>query len=173
MATKREYLVERGLAKPSRGRFSKEAVAALAAAEAEGVVFDEPVKVEKPVKSETETDADPEPSRPRPVSEAHKVREWARAQGMEIGERGRIPQGVTAAYNGEPIRVKSRFVSDSLPAQVPVRNFRKMRGETAEGWTIEFGTCEKCADPIQYCKCSAGPKWPFGVIRLIDGTRPI
>lgn len=61
MATKREYLIERGLAKPGRGRFSNEAKAVLAAAEAAGVVFDEPVKSE-PVKSET--DEEPAPRRP-------------------------------------------------------------------------------------------------------------
>lgn len=42
MATKREWLVSQGLAKPGRGRFSKAAVDALAAAEASGTVFDEP-----------------------------------------------------------------------------------------------------------------------------------
>jgi hypothetical protein len=39
---KRTYLVERGLAKPGRGRFSAEATAALAEAVAQGVVFDAP-----------------------------------------------------------------------------------------------------------------------------------
>lgn len=49
MATKREWLAERGLAKPgARGKFSKEAHEALDAAVASGVVFDEPVVVAKP-----------------------------------------------------------------------------------------------------------------------------
>jgi hypothetical protein len=48
MATKRDYLVSKGLAKPGRGRFSAEAVKALEDARAEGVVFDD----EKAVVSE-------------------------------------------------------------------------------------------------------------------------
>jgi hypothetical protein len=39
MVTQREYLVGKGLAKPGRGRFSREAKAALAAAVAEGMIF--------------------------------------------------------------------------------------------------------------------------------------
>ncbi len=72
MATKREYLVEKGLAKPGRGRFSVEARAALAAAEAEGVVFDEPVKPEKAVKPET--DEEPAPRRPNLPAAREQVR---------------------------------------------------------------------------------------------------
>lgn len=41
MATRREFLVEQGLAKPGRGKFSFEAHAALADARAKGVVFDD------------------------------------------------------------------------------------------------------------------------------------
>lgn len=48
MATKREFLKARGLAKGERGRFSAKALEALAQAEADGVVFDE-VKPETPV----------------------------------------------------------------------------------------------------------------------------
>jgi hypothetical protein len=48
MATKREFLVEKGLAKPGRGRFSREAKDALAQAEKDGVVFDDPTPVSKP-----------------------------------------------------------------------------------------------------------------------------
>lgn len=41
MATRREFLVEKGLALPGRGKFRKEAVDALDRARAEGVVFDD------------------------------------------------------------------------------------------------------------------------------------
>lgn len=42
----------------------------------------------------------PRPSRPSPdrAVEPGAVREWARAQGYPVGERGRIPADVTAAY---------------------------------------------------------------------------
>ena len=38
---KREYLVSKGLAKPGRGRFSREALAALRQAELDGIEFDD------------------------------------------------------------------------------------------------------------------------------------
>ena len=41
MATRREYLVSKGLAKEGRGKFSTAANVALASARAEGVVFDD------------------------------------------------------------------------------------------------------------------------------------
>lgn len=41
MPTKRDYLVSKGLAKPSRGRFSREAVAELERARQSGMVFDD------------------------------------------------------------------------------------------------------------------------------------
>lgn len=41
MPTKREYLVSKNLARPGRGRFSREAVAALERARQEGVIFDD------------------------------------------------------------------------------------------------------------------------------------
>jgi len=44
MATRREWLVSQGLAKGTRGKFSKEALDAVASAEAEGLVFDDTVK---------------------------------------------------------------------------------------------------------------------------------
>jgi hypothetical protein len=40
--TKREYLISLGLAKPGRGRFSREGNAAIAKAESEGIKFDDP-----------------------------------------------------------------------------------------------------------------------------------
>ena len=46
--TKREWLISKGLAKNSRGKFSKEAKAALEEAEKSGVVFTEKEVVEKP-----------------------------------------------------------------------------------------------------------------------------
>ncbi len=76
MATKREYLIDLNLAKPGRGRFSRAALDALAKAESEGVVFDEPVVVGK-VAAPASSDASdrkspgfgykPEPGGIRPV----------------------------------------------------------------------------------------------------------
>lgn len=46
MPNKRDYLVSKGLAKPGRGRFSREAVAALERARQQGVVFEGEVRVD-------------------------------------------------------------------------------------------------------------------------------
>lgn len=161
MATKREYLVEKGLAKAGRGRFSKEAVAALAAAEAEGIVFDEPVKPEKPVKSET--DEEPAPSSPSLPTEAQKVREWARAQGIEVGERGRIPKGVTAAYQGNPPPAKN--VAVVKPWRI-MRDYSLINGTTDDGLVVQFGDCQRCAKRVRYCECASGPVAPEGLTNL-------
>lgn len=64
MATKREYLIDLNLAKPGRGRFSREALDALAKAESEGVVFDDTVKVGTSASSDAADHRQgPEPSR--------------------------------------------------------------------------------------------------------------
>lgn len=62
MQTRRDYLVSQGLAKPGRGKFSREANAALDKARAEGVRFSDEVTTEvtKPTGEKvTETKAKP------------------------------------------------------------------------------------------------------------------
>lgn len=59
MTTRREYAASLGLAKPNtRGRLSREAHAAIAAAEAEGMVFDDQPKAK----------AEPKAAKPTPLS---------------------------------------------------------------------------------------------------------
>lgn len=70
MATKREYLVSLGLAKPGRGKFSREAHAALAKAEADGMVFDEAVPSKPAPKATKTVDVAPEKAPPRPTPKA-------------------------------------------------------------------------------------------------------
>jgi hypothetical protein len=63
MVTQREYLVDKGLAKVGRGRFSNAAKDAIAQAVAAGVVFTDPVKEAAPAS----TDASDKPA-PRPTT---------------------------------------------------------------------------------------------------------
>lgn len=65
MGTQREYLIDLNLAKPGRGRFSREAREALAKAVADGVTFDDTkVKVETVASSDASDHRQgPEPSR--------------------------------------------------------------------------------------------------------------
>jgi len=43
----------------------------------------------------------PRRRRPAPDSRTAAIREWARANGIEIGERGRIPVPIRARYDAE------------------------------------------------------------------------
>jgi hypothetical protein len=74
--TEREYLVSLGLAKPSRGRYSREAIAALEKAKGEGMTFDLPAHKQVtttkdvPVKKPTKTKGAPEDR--TPVTESYR-----------------------------------------------------------------------------------------------------
>jgi hypothetical protein len=96
--TKREYLVEKGLAKPGRGRFSREALAVLANAESEGVTFAEAttVKAEKVEASES----DPVPlAKPAPAQQKRMRKEKVAWATIRLESSGRtIP--VQLGYQG-------------------------------------------------------------------------
>lgn len=111
--TPREYLVERGLAKPGKGKFSKEAHEALAKAKAEGIVFDEPIKPAPKPKAangplsgksvlRAAAAAGVEADRARvaaaPAVDSKAVRAWAADNGIAVGARGRVHPEVVAKY---------------------------------------------------------------------------
>ncbi len=84
--TEREYLVTLGLAKPGKGRYSNAAKEALEKARGEGQTFDTPTVS---TKSDTyQTDSDPK-----------SVRAWAKTQGINVGERGRIHADILRQYD--------------------------------------------------------------------------
>ena len=169
MATKREFLIEKGLAKPGRGRFSAEANAALAEAVANGAVFDEPVK---PVK-EVATEGD-KPSQPsKPTSETAEVRAWAASNGIKVGERGRIPEKVLAAFKSDDpssLRSKPTYV---VAPQTRVRQIACMYGQDAEGHVIGYALCRKCSFHVSLCRCARGPQPPSMVVKVLDRTDPL
>lgn len=149
MATRREYLISLGLAKEGRGKFSAAGVAALEKAVSEGVVFDEPAKPapkEKVAKTDAPADAPkPGPVRPAPVAQvktavlpstpkvdvdAKAVRSWAKQNGHEVGDRGRIHASVIQAFlnaGGKP-----RVQAAKPVAQAPAVQVRPER----TGWTF-------------------------------------
>lgn len=168
MATKREYLVGLGLAKPGRGRFSKEANEALAAAEASGVVFDEPVVAPKVVSTEG---ADAPSNPPKPTSEATAIREWAAKNGIAVGNRGRIASDIVKAYqtgNATSVRSEPARVFARPAPQVRVRQERARYGKTAEGYTVGWSLCRKCAYHISFCRCASGPVAPSMIVKALD-----
>lgn len=111
---KREYLRSKGFTVGDRGRFSAEMQAALAAAPAGS--FTEPVKPEPKAKSVSA--AKPaktvkvEPA--KSTADPKAVRQWAKDNGHQVGDRGRIRPEVFAAYEaakadkGEVIEERKR-----------------------------------------------------------------
>jgi hypothetical protein len=73
MITKREYLISLGLAKDGRGRFSREGLAAIAAAEADGTVFEDSQSAK--TLSSTKIVSSQSVSVPEPPLQT-RVREW-------------------------------------------------------------------------------------------------
>lgn len=125
--TEREWLVSQNLAKPTRGRLSKDAHAALDKAKAAGAVFkviEIPVRsgaAEKSVKSKSTASpvgkraeskrakgispkvvvkgsASKVATEKRPDVDPKAVRAWAVEQGIEIAQRGRLNSETVAAY---------------------------------------------------------------------------
>jgi hypothetical protein len=123
--TKREYLVDKGLAKPGRGRFSREALAALAHAETEGVTFTEGAP--KTVKAEEEAGEQSPAPLPRPVLAPEKrMRKekvaWAtitlessgRSLPVQLGYCGKCQSRVVFCHCSKGPRVPS-WIDQSLP----------------------------------------------------------
>jgi hypothetical protein len=145
MATKREYLVTLGLAKEGRGKFSAAAHAALAEAEAQGVVFDEPVKPEpKPRKA-----AAPKPERPK-VS---------------------LAKAVTPPKTEKP-KTSQQTADAPTPLLMPKR--KQKEGYVVErGTLIAYSTCAVkggCGKPVQFCGCKSGPVAPHYLDKGVAGT---
>jgi hypothetical protein len=125
--TKREYLVDKGLAKPGRGRFSREALAALAQAESEGVTFTEGAP--KPVKAEVEAGEESPAPLPRPVLAPEKrMRKekvaWAtitlessgRSLPVQLGYCGKCQSRVVFCHCSKGPRVPSWIDKTQPPA---------------------------------------------------------
>lgn len=187
MSTKREYLVSLGLAKPGRGKFSKAALEALSRAMAEGMVFDEPEYKVQQAKTTGPVRVPPKAS--------NKVRAWAKNAGYPIGDRGKIPNEVKAAYLAEfggisePAESEQIFEESDEPVEFPwdksnglpslltpdpiVRNVRSMFGVTADGFTVGFSMCSRCAQWVARCDCPEGIKPPSMVVEVLDRTDPI
>lgn len=180
MTTKRAYLVNLGLAKEGRGKFSNAAIVALDEAIAKGVVFDEPVKPEpkaKPVSLAKPAAPKPTPPKvavitaPKVDVDPKAVRAWAKQNGHEVGDRGRINASVITAYvaaGGAPRVPTARRVP--TPADMPkVRTekvawgfFRRNKGDGRHisEPLVAVESCAGCKKGISFCACSTGPVSP-------------
>ena len=81
MPTKREWLIEKGLASPGRGRFSREALAALADS---GIEFDHGITDSIKIEYKLEPEAPPPTvNMDRPINEGPKVRDEMTRKGLD------------------------------------------------------------------------------------------
>lgn len=163
----KDYAVSLGLAKPGKGRMGREATEAVAKARAEGMTFSKEIAV-KPQRVKVT-----KPETPKPVGnfDAKAVREWAKSNGVEVSERGRISAEVKIAYaEANPDAERSVKVvggKDLRPAA-------PMTSEPGTEWTGYFNNksvtvsgktcCTKCQVSLAYHTCNT----PSAVVG--DGT---
>lgn len=181
MTTPREYLVSLGLAKPGRGRFSREAIAALDKARAEGTVFDEaapakPVTVH--VKKETSAPTAPVVSESEAAGVDPKaVREWAKDEGHVVSDRGRIPASVTAAYlaakgtDAVQRRDPSAVIQEAPRAYPEGQRFRFRNQETGRTYIIgDRVVCHESGYSVSHCH---GTHTHMCLVNGTDGIVPV
>jgi len=161
----------------ARGRFSKDAQAALATARGDGFLFigDEghpktaapaPKKEKAPATQKTVVTGAPTPAPTGGTVDAKAVRAWAKANGVEVGERGRIRPEVVTQYlaNGGKTTATGSTVKVTLggSAKPPV-DAVKVRDEKT-GYSVIGGTlirqdsCGSCKARITHCGCKKGPQ---------------
>ena len=170
MATKREYAISLGLAKPGKGRMSVAANNAIAEAIAKGITFDEPIVKAPTGKRRVSAPKIVREKAPSKDSYNPKdVRAWAEQTGLiEKGKRGKLPTSVINSYlvahKDTPAKKKS--------VRTPLT---EARTETV-GWTyarrgpkdpayiseplVAVTTCGGCTRGISTCRCSNGPTAP-------------
>ena len=168
--TQREYLVEKGLAKAGRGKFSKVAHEALAEATAKGITFG---PVAKPATSEdSDSLGKSEASVGSPAEASPSViRQWAIAQGMDVPKRGRLSADIIAAYTGNPLTpkpVQSGLLANPVPRQERLRLASTLYGLTEEGFKVGYNHCRRCKASMVYCDCRDGVLPPSIVVKVLD-----
>ncbi|XAO35385.1 Lsr2-like DNA bridging protein [Streptomyces phage Francob] len=189
--TEREYLISLKLAKPGRGRYSREAREALGKAKADGMVFDKTAaelakeeRQNKPKRVRSTTPKVVKESRPSQDSyDAKAVRAWGEQTGaIEKGKRGKLPTALINAY------LASNKVEKKVTVRRSVSKAEKVRDVTV-GYTyarrgpkdpafvseplVAVQSCGKCSKGVSFCKCTSGPvapKYLGGEILLL--TRP-
>lgn len=178
--TPREYLVSLGLAKPSRGRFSREAVAALEKARAEGMTFDEP-EATKPVTVHTKKESPaPGPVVSESVSasvDPKAVREWAREEGHIVSDRGRMPLSVVSAYlaakgaDAVQRRDPNAVIQEAPRAYPEGQRFRFKNEETGRTYIIgDRVVCHESGYSVSHCH---GKHTHMCLVNGTDGIVPV
>lgn len=183
----------------ARGRFSKDAQAALATARAEGFLF---IGDPGHPKTEVKTPRAPKTEAPKqvvtgaPVSlvkpapavatetyDPKEVRAWAKQNGVEVGERGRIKPEVFAAFakaGGKPVGAGAKPIVKAPAVKVRKEKVawgfiprKKGDGQHISEPLLGIQNCGSCKQGIQFCGCPTGPVMPKhygGAVALL--TRP-
>ena len=174
----REYLVSLGLATPGRGRFSREAQAALQAAREAGRTFDQPV-----ISAPREKSQEPTVRRievpDRTSYDPKAVRKWAAEQGMTLGSRGRIDREVIAQYlslHGDVSRVIAEpstagQVLELRPRVHPVgTRFVHVDGKGRRHEIGDTNVDMVCGNSLSHCGCSAPRALVRGILDYVPVT---
>lgn len=170
METARAYLFGLGLTKAptGKGRFSREAHAALAAERAKGTVFTDDLPKEIPAKKSVKISVN-KPVRSVALEGSKKVdpkavRKWAGANGHTVGERGRIHVDIINAYieaHGDKVEERKDEYDEYrglAPASYPEGT--KFTGTYEYGGkthTMTVGTataCYNCRVSLVICRCA-------------------
>lgn len=157
--TKREYLRSLGFTVGERGRFSAEQTAALAAAPA-GTITEPVVEAKAPKAPKTVKVVQPIPA-PAPKVDVNPkdVRSWAKQNGYEVGERGRIHGDVVTAFLNAG--GKARVLAPSTrptPLDMPKRRPEASGFSRVGGILVRQDRCGGCSAAVNRCACATGPQ---------------
>jgi len=107
-------------------------------------------------------------------------REYLRSLGFTVGERGRFTAEMMTAlkeYQEEGGKLEGRtgkrddglpevepvVIRPHVPPMTQVRQPKKLKGRSKEGYVIEFVTCFDCHYHMMYCNCEGGVKAPSSI----------
>lgn len=154
MITKRDWLAEQGLAKKgARGRFSREAIAAIVKAESEGMKFDEPV-IPTPVKSKSvqrrvAVQKEAPVTQEKSTADPAAVRKWAKENGVTVSERGRVSEETKLAYE-KAMEAQGGEVIQSTPGARGEKDTRQHSPLLVSEDTVYVGMDDKPVKGITY-----------------------
>jgi hypothetical protein len=188
MQTKRQYAASLGLAKLGvRGQMSKEALAAIESARANGIQFsDEQPKPDKAKRITVRVVGDSKPKEKTPEHDPRVVRDWARRMHINVGERGRVnPDIVRQYFLAHPDEIATP--AETAAGKPAVRVITGPRAETVrpkapqtrtetQAWILSpvgrrsvpvaFERCASCGHSVSRCTHSI----PVAPAYLGDGT---
>jgi hypothetical protein len=177
--TPREFLASLNPPKAvagARGRFSKDAQEALATARGDGFLFigdaghpktevKAPRAPKAPAAPKTVVTGAPTTAPTGGTVDAKAVRAWAKANGVEVGERGRIKPEVITRYlaGGGKTNASASTVKVTMGGSKPKPEAVKVRDEKTGysvigGILIRQDACGNCNARIPYCGCKKGPQ---------------